>query len=740
MAERVIAVKMTLDAGETVSEVNKVEQSLKGVDEQINDIAADSKKIKTIEERYTALNKAVASGELSQRQLAKAVKEYMTIAIQAGENSPIGKAALQEAGQLKDRLGDLAASVNNLSKDGRGLQTALQLGQGVMGGYSAFQGIVALTGKENEDLTKTIMKLQAAQSVLMGIESLHASLQKETLLRKKLDSYWTGIQTAATTAYTAVVGTSTGALKLFRLALISTGIGALIVAIGLLIANFDAVVSAIKSATNALLAFFGLVDLEQQKAEEQTIAATKALKEQSAQRLKDIDALREAEAKAHSSRQKAFDLEIARMEAEGKSSRELKLAKIQDLLDEQKAILESNSAKIQVWVDYYTQLAALRGQSNEEFKASMLKQGVDLDSLQKQSEEMLQSNRDAVYSAETELIALKNQFRDEDRKSGEQAAADKKKLLEKEVEDRKKFQDELDKIFAEQKAEEEKRLQDIYDRTLAANKKLHELRIEESESEFDDLAYAHELRMEGLDETIPAENELRLYYEDLYLKEKQALTDKYAEEQKEKEEAEDEARKARNKEILESTMELATTINDFANQIGENRINRIQNEARQELAVEGLTAQQKYAIELRAAQETDKIAKRQFNRNKAFNIANAVMDTAAAISKSVAASPTTFGLPFSAFAAATGAFQIATIAAQQFEGTASNITPPSFSTGGGSTSGGGSSSSGNSSQTGDANTGVTTNINPLINKIVMVETDVTDTVKKVAKMEEIATL
>jgi len=739
MATRTIAVKMTLDAGETVSEVNKVEQSLKGVDEQINDIAADSKKIKTIEDRYKDLNKAVASGELSQRQLAKAVKEYMTIALQAGEESPIGKKALQEAGQLKDRLSDLSASVDGLSKDGRGLQTALQLGQGVLGGYSAFQGIVALTGTENENLTKTIMKLQAAQSALMGIESLHASLQKETLLRKKLDSYWTGIQTAATSAYTLVVGTSTGALKLFKLALVSTGIGALIVGLGLLIANFESVAKWIKETANLLLGWFGLVDLEQQKAEEATVAQTSALKQQSAQRLKDIEELREAEAKAHASRQKAFDLEIARMEAEGKSSRELKLAKIQDLLDEQKAILESNTAKIQVWVDYYTQLAALRGQSNEEFKASMLKQGVDLDALQKQSEEMLQSNRDAVYSAETELIALKNQFRDEDRKAGEQALADKKKLLEKEADDRKKFQDELDKIFAEQKAEEEKRLQELYDRTLAANKKLHELRIEESESLYDDLQLAHELRMEGLDETIPAENELRLYYEDLYLKEKQALTDKYAEEQKEKEEAEDEARKERNKQILESTIELASAINDFANQIGENRINKIQQNAKKELQVQGLSAQQKYAIELKAAQETDKIAKRIFNRNKAFNIANAVMDTASAITKSVAASPVTFGLPFSAFAAATGAFQIATIAAQQFEGTASNITPPSFSTGGGSASGGGGSSN-ESTQTGDANTGVTTNINPLINKVVVVETDITDSVTKVAKMEQIATL
>jgi len=41
--------------------------------------------------------------------------------------------------------------------------------------------------------------------------------------------------------YSTVVGTSTGAMKLFRIALVATGIGALVVGLGLLIANFDKV-------------------------------------------------------------------------------------------------------------------------------------------------------------------------------------------------------------------------------------------------------------------------------------------------------------------------------------------------------------------------------------------------------------------------------------------------------------------------------------------------------------------
>jgi hypothetical protein len=45
--------------------------------------------------------------------------------------------------------------------------------------------------------------------------------------------------------FTAAVGASTGALKLFRLALIATGIGAAVVAVGLLVANWDKLTKAV---------------------------------------------------------------------------------------------------------------------------------------------------------------------------------------------------------------------------------------------------------------------------------------------------------------------------------------------------------------------------------------------------------------------------------------------------------------------------------------------------------------
>jgi hypothetical protein len=83
------------------------------------------------------------------------------------------------------------------------------------------------------------------------------------------------------------------------------------------------------------------------------------------------------------------------------------------------------------------------------------------------------------------------------------------------------------------------------------------------------------------------------------------------------------------------------------------------------------------------------IKKKAFNRDKALKIASVSINTAEAISKSVAASPLTFGAPFSVFSAVTGIAQIAAIASTKFDGGGSNITAPTTPANENQSSGGG---------------------------------------------------
>ena len=235
-----------------MEELGKVQGTLNQHNQTIKNAGmAMSTATKSASERLAELNDRVNSGTLSSRQLSKAIKEYETIALQAGRTSPVGQQAIQDGAQLVDKLGDMRAEMKNAAHDGRNMQAAMQLGQTVLGGYAAAQAGMALMGVESEKYKETLVKLTAATTLLNSVEQIRKNLEKESFLMQKARNLQTVAATAITYMYTAAVGSSTGALKLFRLALIATGIGAVIVGVGLLVANFEALSEKVMDGVNA---------------------------------------------------------------------------------------------------------------------------------------------------------------------------------------------------------------------------------------------------------------------------------------------------------------------------------------------------------------------------------------------------------------------------------------------------------------------------------------------------------
>lgn len=218
-------------------------------------------------------------------------------------------------------------------------------------------------------------------------------------------------------------------------------------------------------------------------------------------------------------------------------------------------------------------------------------------------------------------------------------------------------------------------------------------------------------------------------------------------------------------EIAQAALNSLSAINDLVNQTQENRIAEAQAQADEqksiydkqqadELSNTALTEEQRKAItdkynrlryqaELKAFQEEDKLKKQQFDRDKAFKIAQIAIDTASAIVKSVSASPTTFGLPFSAFALTTGIAQAAAVASTQYK----SGTPPSLGGGGGTagslTGAGASTFTAANTNTQQTNLqdvlGQGGNNQGTISKVYVLESDITDTQNKVAIQEQLST-
>jgi len=170
------------------------------------------------------------------KQLREAQVEVITLSEKFGATSKEAVEAAKRAAELRDRIGDAKSLVDAFNPDAKFKALSSSL-SGVAGGFGAVQGAMALFGKESEDVQKTLLKVQSAMAISQGLQSVGESIDSF----KQLGAV---IRTQVVTAFSTLRG-----------AIIATGYGALIVGLGLLIANFDKVKSAIQNAFPGLAAF-----------------------------------------------------------------------------------------------------------------------------------------------------------------------------------------------------------------------------------------------------------------------------------------------------------------------------------------------------------------------------------------------------------------------------------------------------------------------------------------------------
>jgi hypothetical protein len=232
------------------------------------------------------------------KTLKQQLKEMKLQLSTMDEGSQAFKDLLAEAGKLDDKLGDINTRVKNFASDTAHLDSALAGITAVAGGFEVVQGAMGLLGSENKNLEKALLRVQSAMALANGAQQVQNALQKESAFMKGVDAVKTTALSVATGAYTAVVGTSTGALKAFRLALVSTGIGVLLVALGAVVAYWDDISKAL-----------GFTTKESEKYAQQQKLITEQAKEQRAEIAKESG---------------AFTQQILRLKATNEGSKERK--------------------------------------------------------------------------------------------------------------------------------------------------------------------------------------------------------------------------------------------------------------------------------------------------------------------------------------------------------------------------------------------------------------------------------
>lgn len=310
------------------------------VKSNVEDVTKDYKKldqeIKKTTSSVDGLNDSTKELEKTNKKLEKSTSDYNKKATKSYKKTN------QEVGKLD----------KNLKKSNQ----SFRAGSEVIG----FMGdSMSLVGIESEALEGSLKGVDEAMRLGSGL----AGLKKATDTIKGM-----GIQAKITAGFQSMlslaIGGTSGALKILRLALISTGIGAIIVGIGMLVANFDKLSSALSGGSKGfskmgkgakllmlpLLPLIATIELVKKGLqalgimEKDEDKEKKARHEADMKRIADERAERERSFKA---RQQQFDREIAMAEALGKSSYELRQQKLKDFILDQKILLQNKDAVLE---------------------------------------------------------------------------------------------------------------------------------------------------------------------------------------------------------------------------------------------------------------------------------------------------------------------------------------------------------------------------------------------------------
>lgn len=149
------------------------------------------------------LQGAIKDAKIAMEGLDTSTKSYDTalsdLTIAQGDYTQAIGQTIRNQGQLQNHLNSVTNAIN-----------------GTMGGFQALQGIIALTGGENEKLVSTLVKLQAVSSIAAGFKSFTTAIQGSTL-----------------------------AMRLFNTAVASNPLGALLVAITAVIGAMELLMGAL---------------------------------------------------------------------------------------------------------------------------------------------------------------------------------------------------------------------------------------------------------------------------------------------------------------------------------------------------------------------------------------------------------------------------------------------------------------------------------------------------------------
>lgn len=226
-------------AGQQITKLTFELTALTGQFEKLSDEEKDSAKGKELVNHMTELTKKIAElkGEMdavaadaAPQSLRKDLKE-LTMEIAAAtleyqhmteeeKNSAAGQELkhkigelTEQAGELKDVLGDVKESISNSASDTRGFDTLNEVAQATISVFGLCTSAAQALGISNETLEQSMEKVQIAMQSVQALEKLQLITQRQSNVMKGIAILQSKAKAAASKIEAAATASATGATK-----------------------------------------------------------------------------------------------------------------------------------------------------------------------------------------------------------------------------------------------------------------------------------------------------------------------------------------------------------------------------------------------------------------------------------------------------------------------------------------------------------------------------------------------
>ena len=494
MAEK-IALDLLIETGQSAKSLGQLEDAADKLNQALRQTEFGTQAYKDLSEQLIKTNKDIKNVELS---------------LEALDNEQVAS----ELGSVAGAVGDVSAAFILLGGDGGALEETVQNIEKAIGVSMAFKGAIEGVASGRKLLNNVIKNSSALQKANNAINVLAGTIMK---------------------AFGGSVDTTSVAFKGLRAAIIATGIGALVVGVGLLIENFDKLSEMLSSTTKSQKAYNDAAKQaidnigeelsasnklqrtlqDESITREDKVKAVKQLQDEYPNLLSNID----AEKTSIEDINKALKLntQLVRLKAQQDALQSLRAEEYKEIL---KAQVDAQTGVNKSFVSYFTSLAT--GVDEQQVANAETLNSIEANKESISVLDQLEQEIQAQIKALEELGAT----------DGEMTEAEKKKAEErlKRLEDEKKAYEDAQKAFQEWLQSEEdatqarlNNMKKIGDGAIKARNDLQDLLNEiaeiedESELIIEDLTATEtasklktELRIRAISDEIEQERQLRL--------------------------------------------------------------------------------------------------------------------------------------------------------------------------------------------------------------------------------------